>query len=192
MRRNVRSAFETYAKYNKKITQEILETVQAIDNPSRLADTVAAYMPLNLEVKQKLLETLDPTQRLELIYGYISSEIEIIKTEERIKGRVKKQMEKTQREYYLNEQMRAIQKEMGEKDDFKSELEELEKRIKRKRMSAGSDHQGQGRVQEAQADVAHERRSHGGSQLHRLVIVAALVRKNQGQDRYRQGPDHSG
>jgi ATP-dependent Lon protease len=136
LRRNVRSAFETYAKYNKKISQEILETVQGLDNPSRLADTVAAYMPLNLEVKQKLLETLDPTRRLEMIYGFISSEIEIIKTEERIKGRVKKQMEKTQREYYLNEQMRAIQKEMGEKDDFKSELEDLEKRIKRKRMSA--------------------------------------------------------
>jgi ATP-dependent Lon protease len=134
--RNVRSAFETYSKYNKKISQEILETIQTISNPSRLADTVAAYMPLNLEIKQKLLETLDVTRRLELIFGHISSEIEIIKTEERIKGRVKKQMEKTQREYYLNEQMRAIQKEMGEKDDFKSELEELEKRIKRKRMSA--------------------------------------------------------
>ena len=74
-------------------------------------------------------------QRLEKLFGHISSEIEIIQTEERIKGRVKKQMEKTQREYYLNEQMRAIQKEMGEKDDFKSELEELEKRIKRKRLS---------------------------------------------------------
>ena len=135
LRRNVRSTFEVYSKHNKKISQEILETVQSIDNPSRLADTVAAYMPLNLEVKQKLLETLDTTKRLELLYGHISSEIEIIKTEERIKGRVKKQMEKTQRDYYLNEQMRAIQKEMGEKDDFKSELEELEKRIKRKRMS---------------------------------------------------------
>ncbi len=135
LRRNVRSTFEVYSKHNKKISQEILETTQTIDSPSRLADTVAAYMPLNLEVKQKLLETLDTTKRLELIYGHISSEIEIIKTEERIKGRVKKQMEKTQRDYYLNEQMRAIQKEMGEKDDFKSELEELEKRIKRKRMS---------------------------------------------------------
>ncbi|HBZ57200.1 MAG TPA: endopeptidase La, partial [Syntrophobacteraceae bacterium] len=114
LRRNVRSTFELYSKYNKKISQEILETVQTIDNPSKLADTVAAYMPLNLEVKQRLLETLDTTKRLELIYGHISSEIEIIKTEERIKGRVKKQMEKTQREYYLNEQMRAIQKEMGE------------------------------------------------------------------------------
>jgi ATP-dependent Lon protease len=136
LRRNVQASFEHYAKYNKKITQEVLDTVAAIEQPSRLADTVVAYMPFSLEIKQKLLETLNATQRLEKLFGYISSEVEIIKTEERIKGRVKKQMEKTQREYYLNEQMRAIQKEMGEKDDFKSELEELEKRIKRKRLSS--------------------------------------------------------
>ena len=135
LRRNVLAAFEAYSKHNKKITQEVLDSGAAIEDPSRLADTIAAYMPFNLEVKQQLLETIDPSARLEKLYGQISAEIEIIKTEERIKGRVKKQMEKTQREYYLNEQMRAIQKEMGEKDDFKSELEELEKRIKRKRFS---------------------------------------------------------
>ncbi len=135
LRRSIRSAFETYSKHNKKITQEVLDTVAAIDNPSRLADTVASYMPFALDVKQKLLETLNVVQRLEKLFGYIRTEIEITQTEERIKGRVKKQMEKTQREYYLNEQMRAIQKEMGEKDDFKSELEELEKRIKRKKLS---------------------------------------------------------
>ncbi|MBZ4659344.1 MAG: ATP-dependent protease La [Desulfacinum sp.] len=135
LRRGVRSAFESYAKHNKKITQEVLEAVSDIDDPSKLADTVAAYMPFKIDVKQKLLETVDPVRRLEKLFGYIRAEIEIIKTEERIKGRVKKQMEKTQREYYLNEQMRAIQKEMGEKDDFKSELEELERRIKKKRLS---------------------------------------------------------
>lgn len=135
LRRNIRAAFETYAKHNKKITQEILDAVAAIDAPSRLADTVAAYMPFKLEVKQKLLETINVTARLELLFGQVRAEIDIIQTEDRIKGRVKKQMEKTQREYYLTEQMRAIQKEMGEKDDFKSELEELEKRIKHKRLS---------------------------------------------------------
>ncbi|MGQ9749229.1 endopeptidase La [Desulfosoma sp.] len=145
LRRGVRTSFAAYAKYNKKITQEILDAVNDIDEPSRLADTVAAYMPFKIEVKQKLLEVLDPVRRLEKLFGYIRAEIEIIKTEERIKGRVKKQMEKTQREYYLNEQMRAIQKEMGEKDDFKSELEELEKRIKKKRLS-----------KEAAAKVRHE------------------------------------
>ncbi|MEM5786429.1 MAG: endopeptidase La [Syntrophobacteraceae bacterium] len=133
--RGVRSSFETYSKHNKKITQEILDSVTAVENPSRLADTVSSYMPFKLETKQKLLETLSVIQRLEKLFGHIRSEIEIIQTEERIKGRVKKQMEKTQREYYLNEQMRAIQKEMGEKDDFKSELEEIEKRIKRKKLT---------------------------------------------------------
>ncbi len=133
--RGVRSSFEIYSKHNKKITQEILDTVAGIENASRLADTVASYMPFKLETKQKLLETLSALQRMERLFGHIRSEIEIIETEERIKGRVKKQMEKTQREYYLNEQMRAIQKEIGEKDDFKSELEDLEKRIKRKRLS---------------------------------------------------------
>ena len=133
--RGVRSSFEAYAKHNKKITQEIIDAVAAVENVSRLADTVASYMPFKLDVKQKLLETLSVSQRIEKLFGHIRSEIEIIQTEERIKGRVKKQMEKTQREYYLNEQMRAIQKEMGEKDDLKSELEEIEKRIKRKRLS---------------------------------------------------------
>jgi ATP-dependent Lon protease len=135
LRRGIRTAFETYSKHNKKITQEILDSVAAIDDPARLADTIASYMPFKLEVKQGLLETLNIAQRLERLFAHIRSEVEIIQTEERIKGRVKKQMEKTQREYYLTEQMRAIQKEMGEKDDFKSELEELEKRIKRKRLS---------------------------------------------------------
>lgn len=135
LRRNVRSAFENYAKHNKKITQEILDAVAAVEQPSRLADTIASYMPFKLDLKQKLLEILPVSHRLEKLYGQIRAELEIIQTEERIKGRVKKQMEKTQREYYLTEQMRAIQKEMGEKDDFKSELEELDKRIKRKKLS---------------------------------------------------------
>lgn len=145
LRRSVKAAFVSYSKHNKKITQEILDAVSDIDEPSRLADTIAAYMPLKIDAKQKLLETVDPAKRLEKLFGHIRSEIEIIQTEERIKGRVKKQMEKTQREYYLNEQMRAIQKEMGEKDDFKSELEDLEKRIKRKRLP-----------KEAAAKVRHE------------------------------------
>lgn len=135
LRRGVRASFEAYAKHNKKITQEILDSVAVVEDPSRLADTIASYMPFKLEVKQELLETIEVSKRLEKLFGHVRSEIEIIQTEERIKGRVKKQMEKTQREYYLNEQMRAIQKEMGEKDDFKSELEELDKRIKRKRLS---------------------------------------------------------
>jgi ATP-dependent Lon protease len=135
LKRSIQTVFEAYSKHNKKITQEVLESVAAIGSPSKLADTVASYMPFSIDVKQKLLEITQVAQRLEKLFGHIRAEIDITQTEERIKGRVKKQMEKTQREYYLNEQMRAIQKEMGEKDDFKSELEELEKRIKRKKLT---------------------------------------------------------
>jgi ATP-dependent Lon protease len=133
--RSTVQAFEKYAKLNKKISQEMVLSVSSIEEPGRLADTIASHMPFKIEYKQNLLEAIPHFKRLELLYAYISGEIEIIQTEQRIKGRVKKQMEKTQREYYLNEQMRAIQKEMGEKDDFRNELAELQKRIKRKRMS---------------------------------------------------------
>jgi ATP-dependent Lon protease len=135
LRRNIITAFENYAKLNKKISQEVVLSLAAIENAGLLADTISSHIPLRIELKQRLLEAIPITKRLELLFAYLSGEIEIIQTEQRIKGRVKKQMEKTQREYYLNEQMRAIQKEMGEKDDFRSELAELEKRIKRKRMS---------------------------------------------------------
>ena len=133
--RSTTRAFEKYAKLNKKISQEMVLSVSSIEEPGKLADTITSHMPFKIEYKQKLLEAIPQFERLELLYAYISGEIEIIQTEQRIKGRVKKQMEKTQREYYLNEQMRAIQKEMGEKDDFRNELAELQKRIKRKRMS---------------------------------------------------------
>ncbi|RLA91469.1 MAG: endopeptidase La, partial [Deltaproteobacteria bacterium] len=133
--RSTVQAFEKYAKLNKKISQEMVLSVSSIEEPGRLADTIASHMPFKIEYKQKLLEAIPQFKRLEMLYAYISGEIEIIQTEQRIKGRVKKQMEKTQREYYLNEQMRAIQKEMGEKDDFRNELAELQRRIKRKRMA---------------------------------------------------------
>lgn len=133
--RSTVQAFEVYAKLNKKISQEMVLSVSSIEEPGRLADTIASHMPFKIEYKQKLLEAIPQFKRLEMLYAYISGEIEIIQTEQRIKGRVKKQMEKTQREYYLNEQMRAIQKEMGEKDDFRNELADLQRRIKRKRMA---------------------------------------------------------
>ena len=133
--RSTVQAFEKYAKLNKKISQEMVLSVSSIEEPGRLADIIASHMPFKIEYKQKLLEAIQQFKRLEMLYAYISGEIEIIQTEQRIKGRVKKQMEKTQREYYLNEQMRAIQKEMGEKDDFRNELAELQRRIKRKRMA---------------------------------------------------------
>src|SRR5207247_8179749 len=106
-----------------------------IDDPARLADTIIAHLGIKLEDKQTLLETFDPAERLEKVLSYMRSEIEILEVERRIRNRVKKQMEKTQKEYYLNEQMRAIQKELGEKDEFKNEIKELEEKIRQKKMS---------------------------------------------------------
>ncbi len=133
--RSVLETFENYAKVSKKIPQELMGTVSSIDDPGKLADIIASHMNIKLDEKQKLLEISGVDERLEKIYGLMLSEIEILEIEDRIKRRVKKQMEKTQKDYYLNEQMRAIQKEMGEKDDFKSEIEELEKRLKAKKLS---------------------------------------------------------
>jgi ATP-dependent Lon protease len=133
--RTVLGIFEEYAKINKNISKDLVTNISAISDVSQLADTVAAHFNFKIQDKQELLETLVPMERMALLFRLMQAEIEIYKTEQRIKGRVKKQMEKTQRDYYLNEQMRAIQKEMGTKDDHKSELDELQTRIKRKRMS---------------------------------------------------------
>jgi len=134
--RSINSTFENYVKLNKKIPPEMIMSVASIDDPSRLADTIVAHLGIKLEDKQALLEVLNPTERLEKVLGYMRSEIEILEVEKRIRTRVKKQMEKTQKEYYLNEQMRAIQKELGEKDEFKNEIQELEEKIKQKKMTA--------------------------------------------------------
>jgi ATP-dependent Lon protease len=133
--RSLNNAFENYVKLSKKVHVEMVGTIAAIDDPSKLADVVASHINLKLEDKQKILEIFDVNERLESIYTLILSEIEILEVEEKIKKRVKKQMEKTQKDYYLNEQMRAIQKEMGEKDEFKNEIAELEKRLKQKKLS---------------------------------------------------------
>ena len=136
LRRSVINSFETYTKLNKKVSQEAFQTVAAIDDPSRLADSIAGHLTIKSDDKQALLEVLDPVRRLESVLTLINQENEVLSIENRIKNRVKKQMEKTQREYYLNEQMRAIQKEMGDKEDLKGEIQELERRLKKKRMSA--------------------------------------------------------
>ena len=128
--RSVMSRFEQYVKLNKKIPPEILTSLSGIDSPSRLADTVAAQMTLKLSEKQKVLEIATVKQRLEHVLGLIDGEIDMLRIEKRIRGRVKQQMEKSQREYYLNEQMKAIQKELGEMEDAPNELVELEQRIK--------------------------------------------------------------
>ncbi len=134
--RSVSSTFENYVRLNKKIPPEMIMSAAAIDDPARLADTIIAHLGIKLEDKQTLLETFDPAERLEKVLGHMRSEIEILEVERRIRNRVKKQMEKTQKEYYLNEQMRAIQKELGEKDEFKNEIQELEEKIRQKKLSS--------------------------------------------------------
>jgi len=127
--------FTEYAGINKSISKELLAKVSAITDPSKLADTVASHFSFKLENKQKLLETSNLGNRLSLLVKLIKLEIEVFQMDQRIKGRVKEQMEKTQKNYYLNEQMRAIKKEMGAEEDMGDELKDLEKKIKRKRMS---------------------------------------------------------
>jgi ATP-dependent Lon protease len=127
--RSVVSHFEQYVKLNKKVPPEILTSLAGIEQPGRLADTVAAHMALKLSEKQKVLELQDVRARLEQVLSLIEGEMEVLQIEKKIRGRVKSQMEKSQREYYLNEQMKAIQKELGEIDEAPNELGELEKRI---------------------------------------------------------------
>jgi len=133
--RSVHSTFEAYVKLNKRIPPEMLTSVASIDDAARLADTIVAHLSLKLQDKQSILETESPAKRLEKLYELMQGEIEILQVEKKIRTRVKKQMEKTQKEYYLNEQMQAIQKELGERDEFKNEIQELEEKIKNKKMS---------------------------------------------------------
>jgi ATP-dependent Lon protease len=133
--RAVVTQFEQYVKLNKKVPPEVLVSLSQIDDPSKLADTVAAHLTLKISDKQELLETPSLADRLERLYGFMESEISVLQVEKRIRSRVKRQMEKTQREYYLNEQMKAIQKELGELEDGRDEVSELEERIKKTRLT---------------------------------------------------------
>ena len=134
MRRALMAQFDQYVKLNKKIPPEILTSLSGIDEGGRLADTIVAHLPLKLEQKQEILEMISVSKRLEHLMGLLEAEIDILQVEKRIRGRVKRQMEKSQREYYLNEQVKAIQKELGDIEEG-AELEELERRVKEAGMS---------------------------------------------------------
>ncbi|HVE50671.1 MAG TPA: endopeptidase La [Casimicrobiaceae bacterium] len=134
MRRALLTQFDQYVKLNKKIPPEILTSMSGIDDGGRLADAIAAHLPLKLEQKQQILEMGDVAKRLEHLLGVLEGEVDILQVEKRIRGRVKRQMEKSQREYYLNEQVKAIQKELGEGDE-NADLDEMEKKIKSAKMS---------------------------------------------------------
>jgi ATP-dependent Lon protease len=135
LRRAILAQFDSYVKLNKKIPPEILTSLNGIDDAGRLADTIAAHLPIKIEQKQHILETLSVGERLEKLLAQIETELDILQVEKRIRGRVKRQMEKSQREYYLNEQVKAIQKELGEGEDG-ADMEEIEKKIKAARMPA--------------------------------------------------------
>ena len=153
--RSVISRFEQYVKLNKKIPPEILTSLAGIDQPGRLADTVAAHMALKLVDKQKILEIHDVKARLEHVHALIEGEIDLLRIEKRIRGRVKQQMEKSQREYYLNEQMKAIQKELGEIEDAPNELGELGKKI-------------------ANAGMSKEGKEKASSELNKLKLMSPM------------------
>ena len=153
--RSVISQFEQYVKLNKKVPPEILTSLAGIDQPGRLADTVAAHMSLKLDQKQRILEIQDVRDRLEHVLTLIEGEIDVLQIEKRIRGRVKQQMEKSQREYYLNEQMKAIQKELGEMEDAPNEIQELEQKI-------------------AKAGMPKEAREKATSELNKLMLMSPM------------------
>lgn len=133
--RSVLSEFENYVKLNKKVSPEVLGAVSQIDEPSKLSDTVASHLAIKIAEKQDILALTSVTERLERVLGMMESEISVLQVEKRIRSRVKRQMEKTQREYYLNEQMKAIQKELGDSEDGKDELSELDEKIAKTKLS---------------------------------------------------------
>lgn len=133
--RSVVTQFDSYVKLNKKVPPEVLVSIGQIDDPRKLVDTIASHLALKIADKQTLLQTLSVGERLEQVYAAMEGEIGVLQVEKRIRGRVKRQMEKTQREYYLNEQLKAIQKELGESDDGRDELNELEEKIKATKLS---------------------------------------------------------
>src|SRR5260221_14427920 len=135
MARTVVAQFEQYIKLNKKIPPEVLVSINQIDDPGKLADTVASHLTLKIPEKQELLETETVSERLEKEFGYLEGEIGVLQVEKRIRNRVKRQMEKTQREYYLNDQPKAIQKELGEGEEGRDETAELEERIKKTKLA---------------------------------------------------------
>ena len=144
--RTVISQFEQYIKLNKKIPPEVLVSINQIDEPSKLADTIASHLSLKIPEKQELLEIRTVSERLEKVYSFMEGEIGVLQVEKRIRNRVKRQMEKTQREYYLNEQLKAIQKELGEGEDGRDELAELDEKLAKTKLSKEAREKGQGEL----------------------------------------------
>ena len=167
--RSLLRQFEQYVKLNKKVPPEILASLSNIDEPGRLADTIAAHLSVKIEQKQKILEIESTAGRLEHLVSLLEEEIDLLQVEKRIRGRVKRQMEKSQREYYLNEQMKAIQKELGDMDDAPNEADELARKIDEAGHDQGSQGEGGRGAEQAEDDVAHVGGGDRGAELHRLA-----------------------
>ncbi len=155
LKRTVMNTFDQYVKFNNKIPPEVLNLLTGIDDPSRLADTMAAHIAIKIHEKQVILETADIEQRLEVLMALMEGEVDILEMEKKIRVRVKQQMEKNQREYYLNEQMKAIQKELGDMDDVPNEIEELENKIE-------------------QAGMSKEAKTKAGAELNKLRLMSPM------------------
>jgi ATP-dependent Lon protease len=182
MRRAVVAQFDQFVKLNKKIPPEVLSSIAGIEDAGRLADTIAAHLPLKLEQKQEVLEMESIRERIDRLLSQLEAEIDILQVEKRIRGRVKRQMEKSQREYYLNEQVKAIQKELGEGEEG-ADLEELDKKIKAAGHEQGRLGQGRERVEEAAPDVADVGRSHRRPEFHRNADRPAVAQEDAHQQR---------
>jgi ATP-dependent Lon protease len=177
--RSVVSEFENYVKLNKKISPEVVGAASQIDDYSKLADTVASHLSIKIPEKQDMLSTVSVKGRLEKSLGFMEGEISVLQVEKRIRSRVKRQMEKTQREYYLNEQMKAIQKELGDGEDGRDEMAELEEPDLQDQALEGSPRKGRRRIQEAQADEPDVGRSHRRAQLSRLAAGMPWGKKSR-------------
>jgi len=162
--RAVGEEFERYAKIKKNIPEEAVASVAETREPARLADLVAGHLGVDVGIKQDLLETLSVAERLEKVYGQMQGELSVLQVEKKIKSRVKTQMEKTQREYYLNEQMKAIQKELGDGEEGQGELAELEERIRKTQLSKEAREKAEAELKKLKS-MSHVGRGDGGAQL---------------------------
>ncbi len=179
--------FDQYVKLNKKVPPEVLTSLSSIDDPSRLADTMAAHMSLKLEEKQHVLEMADVQERLEHLMGLMESENDLLQMEKRIRGRVKRQMEKNQREYYLNEQMKAIQKELGDLDEAPNEIEDLAKRIEKAGMTKEAKTKAQNELNKLKLMSPMSGRGDGGAQLYRHSGRCAVEKTQQNSPQSESG-----
>ena len=180
--------FEQYIKLSNNLQYDAMVAAVRVDDPSRLADTIAAHLQVGVEEKQNLLEIVAPMERLSRIIAVLEAEVDKLQVDRRIQSRVKKQMEKAQKEYYLNEKMKAIQRELGRKDEKGNETDDLKKKIEQARMPEGSREEGPRRAEAAGGDAADVGRSHRLAQLPRLARGGAVAQEDQGEPRPQEAP----